>query len=161
MNKERTAGLIFFGDISDEEIRSIPEDFHGDIIVTGDINCKGECRIPGSLWIEGDLKAIYLKVEGDMFVNAYSKIKTTEYGIDISGDAVLGEGCFIDSMSKINVGGDLELKEGEGKIDATGINVYGTFEFFGEIFLNACSIFAGKLKFFGELNDCQEIITGW
>lgn len=156
MNKERTVGLIFFGNITDEEIKSIPKDFHGDIIVIGNIRCKGKCVIPGSLWLNGDLFAQGLDVEGGF----YTKVGTTiviSGGINVSEDFILKEAGEIRSRC-INVGGDFE---GEGTIISTSIDVYGRFAFKGKINSGGNKIRAGELEIDAVINECGGIKSGW
>lgn len=156
MNMERAAGLIFEGKITDEQIKKIPKDFRGDIIVNGNIICLEDCKIPGSLWINGNLEAKHLRVEGDLFAKKGTTL-ITEEGIDVSGDFIFKEYCDIDTTC-INVGGDFE---GKGEIDSTDINVYGTFEFYGKIDLNNFKIHAGKLELGATITKCEGIKSGY
>lgn len=92
MNMERTAGLIFEGEITDEQIKQIPKDFRGEIVlkcsVIGDYQTS--YKFSSSLWLDGCLKAKYLKVEGDLILESRADLKITD-GLDVSGDIILRE----------------------------------------------------------------------
>ncbi len=154
MKKERETVLILEGEITEEQIQKIPKDFRGDIIVNGNIVCLGKCEIPGSLWLNGNLEAENLRIEGDMFCKNSCNI-LPEKGVDISGDLFLKEACNIDA-TYINVGGDFE---GNGTINSTDINVYGMFKFRGEIDLHTYKIYAGKLDLDARIGNCHGIKT--
>ena len=158
MNKERTAGLIFEGEITDEQIKKIPKDFGGEIFLKGSVigNYNTSYQIPGSVWLDGYFKAKYLKVEGDLILESEAMLKIKD-GLDVSGNVILKENSYIETTD-INVGGDIE---GVGRIDSGNINVYGTFSFKGEIALYGNKIYAGKLDIDAVIDDCGGIKSGW
>ena len=91
MSKERTTGIdsnsiiVFNGDI--RELKSIPKDFCGDIIVHGDIDLnlwRGlESLIANcSIWCEGSIRCYHIKINGSLYVNGM---------IRASGDIICSE----------------------------------------------------------------------
>lgn len=112
MNKERTAinlnsVVIFNGDVTDENLRIIPKDFRGDIVVNGNMSFKEDRYIPCNLWITGNVfcycnRAIYvngdcyiggtidsgnIKVDGDLYCKGY----LNAHRIRIEGDLIVSD----------------------------------------------------------------------
>ena len=141
MNKERTAinlnsVVIFDGDVTDENLKIIPEDFRGDIVVHGDMTVKEYyCTIiPCSLWVSGNIQTGDINVAGDFCCE-----RTINAGdINVTGDFYC-KGYI--RASDINVAGDFY---GKGIINADDINVAGDFYYEREVYFDVMDV-EGKI----------------
>lgn len=144
MSKERNKNysntvIMFHGDVTEYDLKSIPDDFDGDIIVSGDVIIHSKnFNIPYSLWIYGALFSEYsINIIGDVFCS--STINIFLGGIRVLGDLYCGHG--VAATEQINVGGTFLAKS---SIFATVINVGGDF------FYKANKVWANEINVLGE-----------
>lgn len=100
--------IAFDGDLTDRNLKAIPEDFKGDIVVYGNVSLtEPYAKIHGNLWVHGNISAWQMKIHGDVTCGGNIYTWDSEFvgnltckgSIDVYGD--------IDIAGNLNCDGDI------------------------------------------------------